>query len=243
MLVLFASIGLVAYFINLSIEQTNKVSFKSAGVQYRKHFTAVGVMSLPDTSIEKKQTLGKYERKVLKKVLVNGTDFYMPLKAKKSTKSLSKRVVKQHVALEKFEKSSDLQVLSSFDCVKSIPKVLLDYISNMFLDEYGKAHKDFHSQQKIDNTLPLLKGLNINCGIDQNCSTSFQYDKQYGLNTTADNTFQREQVFYCCPSVHSVPNATISNVCKSAQAVAQKSTFRESKDHTFLGRVRIYFLS
>ena len=133
--------------------------------------------------------------------------------------------------------SSDLQVLSSFDCVKSIPAVLLDYVSSMFLNQYGKSHTDFHFQQKIDETLPLLKQFNISCGIEQNCSTFFQYDKQYGLNTTADKTFQRKDVFYCCPSVHNLTNATISNVCNSAQAVAQKSIFRESKDSTFLGGV------
>ena len=236
-LVVFASIGIIANFINLNIEQTNKVSFKSAGVQYRKHFTTVELMSLQDKSIEEKQTPRKYERKVLKKVLVNGTDYFMSVKESKSTNSSLKRVVKQPVVLEKMEINSDLQVLSSFDCVKSIPTVLLNYISNMFINEYGKSHKDFHLQQKIDETLPLLKEFSINCGSDQNCSTVFKYDKQYGINTTADKTYQREHVFYCCPSVHSLTNETVSDVCKRAQSVVWRSAFRESKESMFLGRV------
>ena len=112
----------------------------------------------------------------------------------------------------------------------------------MFLSEYGRSHKDFHFQNKIDETLPLLKQFNINCGIDQNCSSSFQYDKQYGLNTTADNTFLRKDVFYCCPSVQSSTNETISNICKRAQTVVGKSVFRDSKDSTFLGRVTNFLL-
>ena len=107
----------------------------------------------------------------------------------------------------------------------------------MFVNEYGRSHKDFHSQNRIESTLPLLKQFNISCGSDQNCSSLFQYDKQYALNTTADNTYLRENVFYCCPSVHSTTNETISKVCKHAQTVAGKSVFRESKDPTFLGRV------
>ena len=236
-IIVFSSTGLIAYFINLSIEKTNKVSFKAAGVQYRKHFTAVEVMRLPDTPIEERKTPRKNERKVLKKVLVNGTDYFMSIEVKKSSNSSLKRVVKHPMAFEKMETSSDLQVLSSFDCGKSIPTVLLDYISNMFINEYGKSHGDFYFQQKVDETLPLLKELNINCGLDHNCSTSFQYDKQYGLQTTEDKTFHRKGVFYCCPSIHSLTNATISNVCKSAQTTTQKSIFRESNDSTFLGRV------
>ena len=121
--------------------------------------------------------------------------------------------------------------------LKSIPTVLLDYISNTFLNEYGQSHEDFHFQYNIDETLPLLKELNVNCGVDQKCSTSFQYDKQYGLNTTAEKIYQRNDIFYCCPSVHHKRNLTISNVCNRAHEVVGKSVFRESKDSSFLGRV------
>ena len=236
-LVSCTSIGLVAYFINLSTEQTNKVSFKSAGLQYRKYFKAVEIMSLPDTSIEENQTPRKYVRKILKKVFVNGTEHLMSVEEPKSINASLKRVVKESLATETPEISSDLKVLSSFDCVKSIPKVLLDYISNMFVSEYGRSHKDFHSQNIIEETLPLLKQFNLNCGVDQNCIISFQYDKKYGLNTTADNTFLTKDVFYCCPSAHSSKNETISNLCKRAQTVSEKSIFRESKESSFLGRV------
>ena len=237
-LVSCTSIGLVAYFINLSTEQTNKVSFKSAGLQYRKYFKAVEIMSLPDTSIEENQTPRKYVRKILKKVFVNGTEHLMSVEEPKSINASLKRVVKEPLATETPEISSDLKVLSSFDCVKSIPKVLLDYISNMFISEYGRSHQDFHSQNKIDETLPLLKQFNINCGVDQNCSASFQYDRQYGLNTSEDKTYVTKDVFYCCPKDHSLTNKiSISDVCEVAKTIDGKSVFRESKESTFLERV------
>ena len=186
--------------------------------------------SLPETPIDNKQTPEQKEQEVFKK-------FLPALNDKNSTSSSRSRRVKQSEADENMEKGLDLQVLSSFDCVKSIPTALLDYISTMFRNEYGQSHKDFHSEYIIAETIPLLEKLNINCGAGQNCSALFQYDKQYGLNTTSDNTYPKENVFYCCPSVHNWTNETISEVCKRAQKIAGKSIFRESRDPTFLERV------
>ena len=203
------SVVMVAYFINYSTEQTNKVSFKAAGIKYKEQYTISEVVTRREETE----------------------------KHKNSTSSSLTTEIKQPVAGENAKISSDLQVLSSFDCAKSIPTVLLEYVSNTFLNEYGRSHKDFHSQNIIGETLPLLKQLNINCGIDQKCSTLFQYDKPYGVSTTGDKTYVREDVFYCCPSVHSMTNQTISDVCKRAQTIVGKSIFRESKNSTFLGRV------
>ena len=242
LLCVIASIGMVAYLMNSSAEQTNKVSFKAAGVKYKKQFTVSQIFSPQDMPTEKNQrkntssaTLmqnGKSQNSTNKKSLVAEAE-----QVKNSTNSTLTTAEKQPLASEIMKISSDLQVLSSFNCVMSIPTVLRDYISNMFLHEYGRSHEDFYSQHSIDEKLPLLKQFNINCGIDQNCSTLFQYDKKYGLNTTADNTYQQKEVFYCCPSVQSLTNETISHVCKHAQKVAGKSVFRESKESTFLGRV------
>ena len=222
--------GIIAYFINYSTEQTNKVSFKAAGVKYKQHFVVSELSSLADTPADKKQTPEQKVQEILK-------NFFQALKHQNSTNSSFSRVIKQPIVKETTEISSDLQVFSSFDCVKSIPTVLLDYISNTFLDEYARSHTDFHFQYRLDETLPLLKNLNINCDIDQNCSTSFQYDKQYGLNTTGDNTYQRKELFYCCPSVHISKDEPISNICKRAQTLTGKSIFRESKDSAFMERV------
>ena len=224
----FASFGMIAYSMNKSIGKTNKVSFKAAGLKYRKQFKVVEIKSLPDAAIEEKQRTEKDLQKV--------SNFSKAPEVKKSTNSSSTRVVKQ-LATEKTDISLDLQVLSSFDCVRSIPTILLDYISNTFLHEYGRSHKDFHSQHEIDETLPLLNQFNISCNTDQNCSAFFQYDKQYGISTTADKTYSRPDVFYCCPSVHLIRNQTISNVCEQAQTVTGKSIFRESKNSVFLERV------
>ena len=227
LLCVMASTGMVAYFINTSVEQTSKVSFKAAGVKYKEHFLLPRISSLPDTQVER--TSEQKVQEILKY-------FFQALEDETSNSTLTGEV-KQSEAKESMEIGPDLQILSSFNCVKSAPSVLVDYLSTMFLNQYGRSHKDFHSQQIVDEPLPLLKQFNINCGVDQNCSTSFQYDKQYGLNTTADNTFLRKDVFYCCPSVHSSANETMSEVCRRAQKVAERSVFRNSKESTFLGRV------
>ena len=247
LLSVIASFGMVAYFINHSTEQTKKVSFKAAGVQYRDHFTEI--MSFSEMPlVEKKRKNTSSSTSMQNTKSRNSTNennsTTKPLREENSPLT---RVVKQPQAVHDTVVSTDLQVLSSFDCVKSIPAVLLDYVSSMFINEYGKSHEDFHSQYETEETLLLLEKFNINCDIDQNCSALFQYDKQYGLNTTADNTFQRQGIFYCCPSAHSLTNQTISDVCKRAQTVAGKSVFRESKDSTFLGWViefmgQVFFL-
>ena len=230
LLVLMALVGLVSYFISFSTEQTQKVSFKAAGVKYRDQFTVTEILSRPEVRYNYTTQNDSSLNTTNENSLVAETE-----SVKNSTNSTLAIDEKQLVGNMKI--SSDLQVLSSFDCAKSIPTVLLDYISSMFLNEYGRSHEDFHYQNKIDETLPLLKNLSINCDTDQNCTTLFQYDKQYGLNTTADNTYQRKEVFYCCPSVHSSKNEAISSVCERAQTVTGKSVFRESKDSTFLERV------
>ena len=59
-------------------------------------------------------------------------NFFQAVEDEKSSNSPLARETKQLNAVDMTEMSSDLQVLSSFDCEKSIPTVLLDYISNMF---------------------------------------------------------------------------------------------------------------
>ena len=231
LLVLMALVGLVSYFISFSTEQTQKVSFKAAGVKYREQFTVTEILSRPEV---------RYKNTTQNDSSLNTTNENSLVAETEPAKNLTNSTLaideKQLVGNMKI--SSDLQVLSSFDCVKSIPRVLTDYMSNMFLNQYGRSHEDFHTQQRTDVTLPKLEKFNIDCGVDQNCSTWFQYDKQYGLSTTADNTYQGKEIFYCCPSVHSLTlNETISKVCRRAQSVAGKSVFRESKEPTFLERV------
>ena len=222
--------GIIAYFINYSTEQTNKVSFKAAGVKYKQHFKVSELSSLPNLPADKKQKPEQKKQKILKNV-------FQALNDGNSTNSSFTKEVKQSQSEENLKTGLDLQVFSSFDCVKSIPTVLLDYTSTMFRNEYAKSHKDFHSEYEIEETIPLLEKFNINCDIDQNCSALFQFDKHYGLRTSADKTFKRNELFYCCPSDHSLTNVTITNACKSAQTAARKSIFRESKDSTFLGGV------
>ena len=224
LLAFLASIGMVAYFINYSTEQTKKVSFKAARLEYRKHYTVEVIMSPPVMPTKEKQL----NTKSLSSAKPEG---------KNQTIVTKINSVNKPEQAENTEIIRDLQVLSSFDCVKSIPTVLLDYLSNMFLSEYGRSHQDFHSAHKVDERLPLLKSFSINCDMDQNCSTSFQYDKQYGVSTTADKTYSRKDVFYCCPSIHSLTNQTISDTCERAQKVVGKSGFRESKNSALLEKV------
>ena len=230
------AIGITAYFISFSTEQTNKVSFKAAGLKYKEQYKVAEAITRSDVFIEENQRKNiSLSTSMRNRKTQNSTNENSSIaKAKKVKNSKLTSVERQSEARESLQISLDLRMLSSFDCVKSIPTVLIEYMSTMFINEYGRSQKDFHSQYRMEETLPLLKQFNINCGIDQNCSTLFQYDKQYGLNTAADNTYQRKEVFYCCPSIHSSTNETISNVCKRAQLVAGKSIFRESKDSKFL---------
>ena len=232
-----AFIGTVAYFINSSTDKTNKISFKAAGVKYKQYFTVTESLSLPEVRYKNTSSYNSMQNYTGQNSINENSLFAETAQVQNSTNSTLNKAGKQPVARENIEISSDLQVFSSFDCVKSLPTVLLDYISNMFLNEYGRSHNDFHSQQRIDETLPLLKQFTINCGMDQNCSSFFQYDKEYGLNTTADKTYQRKKLFYCCPSIHNSRNEPRSNICKRAQAVVGKSVFRESRNSTFLGLV------
>ena len=48
------SIGMIAFITNSSTEQTNKISFKAAGVKYKEHFTVPKTFS-QDVPIEQKQ--------------------------------------------------------------------------------------------------------------------------------------------------------------------------------------------
>ena len=232
-----ASIGMVAYFIHQSTEQTKKVSFKAARVKYREQYKLEESLSVILTEKDYRQNLSTPIRNAKSLNFTKNNNFVAETTKKNqilTNPSLTKPVVKESAAVESTQMSSDLQVLSSFDCVNSIPAVLLEYISNMFLNEYGRSHKDFHSQHRINETLPLLRQFNINCGIDQNCNSMFQYDKQYGISTNGDKTYVKKDLFYCCPSAYNEANHTISNVCKRAQKVVGKSIFRESKNSMFL---------
>ena len=228
-----------AYFMNENFAETNKISYKAAGVKYKEQHTVAEIISLsglPTVKEQRKSMVPSISMRIEENYnSINENKSIIRLEEDKQPTNLElTKIVRQSVALKSKEISSDLKILSSFDCVKSIPTVLLDYISNTFLSEYGRSHEDFHIQYTLDETLPLLKEFNVNCGVDQNCSTSFQYDKQYGVSTTGDKMYVRNDIFYCCPSVHSLTNQTISNVCKRAQALVGKSIFRESKNSTFL---------
>ena len=238
---LMVSAGFIAYFMNYSTEEKNKVSFKAAGMRYKQQYTIAEVMSLPELPFEEKQRKNTSSSALIRdgknQTFINKNSLVAENERNKNVKKSTLSHKTQVSALEDTGISLDLQVLSSFNCVESIPTVLVDYISKMFINEYGRSHKDIHFVHKIDQTIPLLKQFNINCGVDQNCSALFQYDKQYGLETTADKTYQRNEVFYCCPSINRSANETISNLCKRAQTVARKSVFRESKKSIFLERV------
>ena len=238
-----AFVGMVGYFINNSTEQTNKVSFKAAGLKYREQYTIEKIKNLPDMPVGEKQQKNTYLSKSMRtefsknQTIINKNNLVAETKKDENSAKISLTKVKPEPSFLIKNTKSDLQVLSSFDCVKAIPTVLKNYISNKFVNEYGRSHKDFRSEYRVDETLPLLGKINLNCGTDQNCSASFQYDKQYGLSTTANKTYLRDDVFYCCPSVHKLANRTISDICKRARTVVGKSVFRESKNSALLERV------
>ena len=131
-----ASVWMVGYFINYSTEQTNKVSFKAAGFKYREQYTMEKIKNLPDMPIEEEKQKNTNSSKSMQnefnnnQVLINKNNLIAETKKDENfTKtSLAKVKVKQSFTAKNTE--SDVQVLSSFDCVKAIPTVLIDYISH-----------------------------------------------------------------------------------------------------------------
>ena len=119
LLAISALIGLAAYFMNVSTEQTNKVSFKAAGLKYREMFTDTKAMSLLDVPFEEKQQKNRSTQDYKSQNSTNKNNTESENEQHKIS-SLTTTVLNQPGAVEMTKITSDLQVLSSFDCVKDL---------------------------------------------------------------------------------------------------------------------------
>ena len=82
-----------------------------------------------------------------------------------------------------------------------------------------------------EQILPLLTDVSTSCKFGQGCTTTFEYDKQYGTNTTFDNKLLVNGSFYCCSYAD---GAADPRVCQEAKLKQDKSTLRESKEPVLL---------
>ena len=91
-------------------------------------------------------------------------------------------------------------------------------------------HKNYNDSAK-EEILPLLTDVSTSCKFGQGCTTTFEYDKQYGTNTTFDNKLIVNGSFYCCS--YAVCSAGLK-VCKEAKLKQDKLTLTESKEPVLL---------
>ena len=133
--------------------------------------------------------------------------------------------------LPKKKNQPDLSVLSSFDCSRPFPQTLHSYIDNTFKTEFQLSHDDIHQKRPDEESLPVLMDVQTNCTVDSECQTLFEYDKQYGINTTVDNVRKVNDMFLCCP------HESASNRCKQAKSIIRKSSVREAKSPVLLETV------
>ena len=91
-------------------------------------------------------------------------------------------------------------------------------------------HKNYNDSAK-EEILPLLTDVSTSCKFGQGCTTTFEYDKQYGTNTTFDNKLIVNGSFYCCSYA---AGSVDPKVCQEAKLKKDKSTLRESKEPVLL---------
>ena len=240
-IVVLIPIALIANMTQKSIDTTAKFSFKGAGTLYRRRFEKIEKTTVPSLT---------------NKVLLNSDEKHFS-----NQKSPNKTLLYQRINgnLIESQKNQDFRVISSFDCNGSIPSAITSYVSNTFVTEYKRSYGDSisdiaSSHLLLDNTtlsltshsriVPNLTKVEINCGLGQPCNSLFVYDKQRGLSSNSDMTYQRPNSFYCCPLVKYFTDDTVANECYGAKTTIERSTFRESKKPFLLERVnkcRKYF--
>ena len=120
---------------------------------------------------------------------------------------------------------------SSFNCSDSFPKTLHTYIDYTFKNEFQLSHDDIHQKRPDKENLPVLISVRTHCTIDEGCQTLFEYDKQYGINTTFDNVRKVNDMFLCCPHEND------SGRCEQAKPDIAKSSVREAKRPVLLETV------
>ena len=219
--VCFAVIGIIGSGINNSIVTTNKYSFKAVGLLHRKG------------SPEKRSNEVYY-------VVTGNETIKNSTNSANSTESTNNSTVRSNnettLVLLRNETSflaemdsdlNDMLLFSSFNCFLTFPSSITDYINNTFVEQFHLSHIDiFKDQQTNDKKLPLLKSVFTSCYADQNCSTFFEYDKQYGIDTSHDSIKQVDDMFHCCSYDHI--NQT-SETCKKAKPSVERSLLSQSK--------------
>ena len=227
-----AVIGIIGAGISRSIESTNKYSFRAVGLLHRKgnkdlkrnepilDFIGNETVRNLSSSVNSTKDSNFMSSTTEKSLMV----LYQNLK-NDSSSDLQRN--QTNLELQAENDLNDLLPFSSFDCFLTFPKSITDYINNTFIEQFNLSHVDiFSDQHENEQELPLLKSVFTSCYADQICSTFFEYDKQYGTDTSHDNVIQVNDIFHCCS--YDQINQT-SETCKKAKPSIKKSILSHSK--------------
>ena len=227
-----AVIGIIGAGMSRSIESTNKYSFRAVGLLHRKgdrdrkrnklFLDFIGNETVKNLSNSANTT--KDPSFINSTTEINLMDLYQ---SSKNDSSLDLQRNQTNLEIEVENDLNDLLLFSSFDCFLTFPSSITDYINNTFIEQFNLSHVDiFSDQHENEQELPLLKSVFTSCYADQICTTFFEYDKQYGIDTSHDNVIQVNDIFHCCS--YDQINQT-SETCKKAKPSIEKSILSHSK--------------
>ena len=229
-----ALIAVVAFEMNNSIDKTGKYTFKALGLMHRKRHQ----IKKPEFVDQAATYSAESNETDLNATVEETTMFPDWLLVTENVTSDQKLDNRTFPTINEVSTLNKLLPFSSFDCFLEFPQSITDYINTTFLEEYIQLHKDINEKEKGDiEQLPLLESVRTTCFSDQNCTTYFEYDKQYGINTSHDNVLEITKIFYCCPFKQI---NTTSEICKYAEPVIERSLMRESKNPLLLVSQNFY---
>ena len=221
---LMIPIAFIAAGLNASIDKTNKMSFNAFGKYYKRARLEMK-LARPTVNYVHNSTDDQNQTTTAELSTISSV---LPMS---NTLPSNHTIIINQVSAKN---EVDLVVLSSFNCYSKFPEVIHEYINNTFRSEFKLSHNDIHknyNDSAQEQILPLLTDVSTSCKFGQGCTTTLDYDKQYGTNTTFDNKLLVNGSFYCCS--YAVGSAD-PKVCQEAKLKQDKSTLRESKEPVLL---------
>ena len=221
------------YISKVSIDTTNKFSFKAVGNLWRKRLKLL-VVDREEVyyvhNITSNETVNSNENES------NSTSQRRSISTKttslQSTLSLKNSSIESPSNLTKII-SNNLSVFSSFNCFMDFPSSIAEYLNYTFKSQFELGHVDLYEKDINDDVekLPILLDVRATCSVDGECKTYFEFDKQYGLQTNYEGNMALDNMFYCCAL--DLTNTT-NELCKQAKPLVKKSILRESKNPVLL---------
>ena len=216
------------YISKVSIDTTNKFSFKAVGNLWRKRLKLL-VVDREEVyyvhNITSNETVKSNENESnstsqRRSISINTTSLQSALSLQNSSIESPSNFTKRTL--------NNLSVFSSFNCFMDFPSSIAEYLNYTFKSQFNLGHVDIY-EKDIKNDLeklPILLDVRATCSVDGECKTHFEFDKPYGLETSYEGIMAVDNMFYCCS--FDVKNQT-SEICKQAKPLVKKSILRESK--------------